>query len=325
MTFAAGQQTDYCEAVSDASAAQRCRMLLAGRERIKRRDLAWCGELQDDADRDACLTAIYRSVVINSKQGELCEKIPDRYQAHRVYCRNLARNDVREENFSVADNLQQVQSNILLLGEQGGRFRNMTEQYGVGSSFWSWNARAADLDNDGWQDIYIGNGFRFGEDAWEIHSNVFFHNQGGERFATAQAEFGLEDFVNTPSYVYIDFDFDGDLDILATGVLSPTRLFVNHESANNAISFALRDYRGNRFGIGSKLTIHYQQDGEQQHQLRELKASGGFMSFDPPEARFGLGEQDQISRLEIDWSTGEKTIIDKPFPAGRHYIVTRGK
>ena len=225
----------------------------------------------------------------------------------------------------MADNLQQVQSNILLLGEQGGRFRNMTEQYGVGSSFWSWNARAADLDNDGWQDIYIGNGFRFGEDAWEIHSNVFFHNQGGERFATAQAEFGLEDFVNTPSYVYIDFDFDGDLDILATGLLSPTRLFINRESSNNAISFAVRDYRGNRFGIGSKLTIRYQQDGEQLHQLRELKASGGFMSFDPPEARFGLGEQDQISRLEIDWSTGEKTIIDKPLPAGRHYIVTRGK
>ena len=149
------------------------------------------------------------------------------------------------------------------------------------------------------------------------------HNQGGKSFSTAQTEFGLEDLNNTSSYVTIDFDFDGDLDILSTGPLSPTRLFVNQQSVNNAISFALRDHRGNRFGIGSKITIHYQEDGEQRHQLRELKASGGFMSFNAPRAHFGLGGQAMISRLEIDWSNGGKTIIDKTFPAGSHYIVTR--
>ena len=323
MTFSEGPQLDYCDAVDDENAESRCRMLLATRERISRRDTSSCEKLPDSSDRSACITAIYRAVVIDSKQPELCEKIPDSLAPHRLYCQNLARSDVRETTFSIADNIPQVQSNILLMGDSSGQFRDATKDYGVESSFWSWNAKAADFDNDGWQDIYVGNGFRFGEGAWEIHSNVFFHNQKGERFTTAQAEFGLEDFNNTPSYVAIDFDFDGDLDILSTGPLSPPRLFINQESANGAISFALRDHRGNRFGIGSKITIHYQEDGEAQHQLRELKASGGFMSFDAPRAHFGLGRQSFVSRLEIDWSNGGKTIIDESFPVGGHYVIVR--
>jgi uncharacterized membrane protein YraQ (UPF0718 family) len=323
MTFSAGPQVDYCDGVDDAEAAERCRMLLAGRERIAHRDLNWCENLSDPQDRSHCLTAIYRDAVISSKQAELCDRIPDALASHRLYCHKMIRPDARQVSFSVADNLPQVQSNILLLAQRPGYFEDATQNYGVGASFWTWNAKAADLDNDGWQDIYIGNGFRFGEGAWEIHSNVFFHNQAGERFTIAQEEFGLSDFINTPSYVYIDFDFDGDLDILATGLLSPTRLFINQESKNRAISFSLRDRRGNRFGIGSKIRIYYRQDGAERHQLRELKAGGGFMSFDAPRAHFGLGDQAEISRLEIDWSNGGKTLIDKPLPAGSHYIVTR--
>ena len=36
---------------------------------------------------------------------------------------------------------------------------------------------------------------------------------------------------------------------------------------------------GNRDGIGTRFTIHYGPDGER-HQLREQKASGGYISFD---------------------------------------------
>ena len=67
---------------------------------------------------------------------------------------------------------------MLLVGRGGGKFDERAVELGVDQSFWSWNAKFADLDNDGWQDIYVGNGFNFGK---EIHSNIFFHNQGGRR------------------------------------------------------------------------------------------------------------------------------------------------
>ncbi|MCH7854886.1 MAG: ASPIC/UnbV domain-containing protein [Proteobacteria bacterium] len=59
--------------------------------------------------------------------------------------------------------------------------------------------------------------------------------------------------------------------------------------ARCSIVFQLHDEVGNRDGIGTKFTIHYGPRGER-HQLRELKAGGGYISFDEPLAHFGLGE-----------------------------------
>ena len=63
-------------------------------------------------------------------------------------------------------------------------------------------------------------------------------------------------------------------------------------------------------------------DGER-HQIRELKASGGYLSFDEPIAHFGLGEYDRVERLEISWSTGGKTVLPGPFEAGHLYSLQR--
>jgi len=324
MTFANVAKPPYCSAVLGEAARARCETLLQGRERIERRDYAWCRQLADSRDRDDCLTAIYRGVAITTGDPELCARIPERYAVHREYCRNLARRDERKERYFVAEELPQKQSNILLMGAEGGKFRDATATSGAASSYWTWNAKAADLDNDGWQDIYVGNGFHFGEGEWQIHSNVFFHNLGKGRFAQAQDEFGLADRVNTPSFVSLDYDLDGDLDVIATGVAAPLRVFVNRNSDNNAISFELRDRRGNRFGIGSKVYVYYREAGRAAQQMREVKASGGYQSFDAPIAHFGLGAQSQVDRVEVVWSTGERTVLERAFPANRRYVIERG-
>ena len=57
--------------------------------------------------------------------------------------------------------------------------------------------------------------------------------------------------------------------------------------------------------------------------MREIQASGGFISFDAPIAYFGLGEFQQVERVEVHWSTGERTEIRGDFPAGARYVITR--
>jgi len=322
MSFADGKSRDYCDGIDDKSKRSRCEYLLDGRNHIERRDNSWCQD-QSGKDKTACLTAIFRNVAIKSKRSDLCQKIPENQAAHGLYCLNLIRKDIRQSSFSVAKELKQSQSNILLIANQNGGFTDSTKELGVGRSFWSWNAKAADLDNDQWQDIYVGNGFRFGEGDRVIHSNVFYHNRKGKAFEISEEKFGLTDYINTPSYVYLDFDLDGDLDIISTGLLAPLRVFVNRESTNNAISFRFRDSVGNYNGIGNKVIIYYGPAGDGHHQIRELKASGGFMSFDQTEAFFGLAEYDNISKAEILWSTGEKTSLDGPLAANRQYIISR--
>jgi hypothetical protein len=92
--------------------------------------------------------------------------------------------------------------------------------------------------------------------------------------------------------------------------------------ANSAIAMELQDFAGNRSGVGSIITIHYGPSGER-HQMREIQASGGFVSFDAPVAHFGLGDFEAVDRVEVRWSTGEISVLNGPFEAGARYTVTR--
>ena len=116
-----------------------------------------------------------------------------------------------------------------------------------------------------------------------------------------------------------------DLDMTGNALCGPFQVYVNNEAQNHSITFRLRNERGNcEHGIGCRITVHYGPDGRL-HQTRESKASGGFHSFDAPEAHFGLGEETQIGRVEVRWSTGETTVFEQPFPAGGDYVLTREK
>lgn len=209
--------------------------------------------------------------------------------------------------------------NVLLERDDNGTWVNRANARGLDVTVWTWNAKFADFDLDGWQDLYAANGLVLAP-GWE--SNLFFHNDGNGYFREQTEQAGLVDYLATSSYVVADFDGDGDPDIITRPLLGPLRLFENRAPAATAraAAFELRDFRGNHFGIGSTVTAHLS-DGTLQ--FREIKASGGFQSFDPPEARFGLGATGEIARLDVRWSTGEKTHLDGPFPAGARYRITR--
>ena len=117
----------------------------------------------------------------------------------------------------------------------------------------------------------------------------------------------------------MDFDLDGDVDIVATGVLAPPRVFVNQQTANNSITFLLQDENGNAFGIGSRVTITY---GDH-HQRKEIKLSGGFMSFDNPVAHFGIASFAEIDGFSVSWPDGQVTEYKGTLPANRFYRIRR--
>jgi hypothetical protein len=61
------------------------------------------------------------------------------------------------------DTRQQFQrmarGNSLFLGNPGGPFRDVSEPAGVAMGRWAWGSRFADVNNDGWEDILVTNGF----------------------------------------------------------------------------------------------------------------------------------------------------------------------
>jgi uncharacterized membrane protein YraQ (UPF0718 family) len=222
------------------------------------------------------------------------------------------------------EELPQIQSeeNVFLVRQPDGTLTNRAEEFGIHRAGWTWHAGFADLDHDEFQDLYIATGWA----AYDTRdNNTFFHNRSGKGFELKTDEFGLTDYAATSAFNYVDFDRDGDLDVLSLPLtFAAFWVFENQGPDGNSLSVQLRDQRGNRHGIGSRIVVRYGEGGTSQ-QLREIRASGGFVSFDPLEAHFGLGRHLQATAIEVTWPDGTSTRLKGSFPANRCYRIERSR
>jgi hypothetical protein len=303
--------------VRDAcSRFQRFQAVVFGRK--SRSDVSDCLRLAARAEQDACFA--YGLIALAHKDGAeaLCGRFPAGWDYLSFACRQQFSPHVGLAAGETANAIaQQPFENMLLKRGAAGAYADAASRLGIADGGWSWNAKFADLDNDGWLDLYIGTGMS----AIEPPKGKFlYRNEQGRRFVDRTAAAGLDSLVDAQAYVFIDIDNDGDLDIVALPNIGPVIAYRNNARPGNAIEFELRDHRGNRFGIGSKIFIYY---GDGRKQYREILASGGYQSFDAPIAHFGLGDARAVQRVEIEWSTGERSILGREFVAGARYSITR--
>lgn len=318
MTFARRSDREYCDAISVDEERIRCESVVAAYDNFSSSSAASCANFANPRDAAQCYVVYSIKAAKTLKDSRFCDNLPDQKGPLHSLCLHLAAPIPPEQQINQSDYLPQVQRNMLLTNNGKG-FTDDTRKMGVASSFWSWNAKAADLDNDGWQDIYIGNGFHFGDSFYEVQANVLFRNLSGNGFEEVAAQWGLDDTINTPSYTYIDFDLDGDIDIIATGVLAAPRVFINRQVGSNSISFWLHNEANRGTTVGATVTIRY---GDKQ-QRKEIKLSGGFMSFDNPLLHFGLASIESIDSVSIAWPDGVTTEYLEPMPANRFYRIKR--
>ena len=317
---------EYCVEIENAAARASCelgisyRMIFNWGPKRSARDLRHCGKIEDPSEQRMCKGMMIMMMAPKVRKPTVCERIPKDLERPRHFCKLYFRPPVETSEEMWQRSIPQVQNeNVLLVASAGEPFTDRAREFGVNITNWSWNSKIMDLDNDGWQDIYVVNG------TWERKSSpqkFFFHNKLGESFEDRTAEFGLDTFMIVSAYVNVDLDNDGDLDLVTNSINGPTWLYRNNEKDNHAVSFDVRDLLGNRYGIGTQLILHYG-EGEAQHQIREIKAGGGYLSFDEAVAHFGLGAVDHFSRLEIYWSTGEHTELRGNFPADTRYRIER--
>ena len=64
--------------------------------------------------------------------------------------------------------LRHASGNSLFKNVGGGKFADVGLEMGVTGGRWAWSSKFADLDNDGWQDIVVANGFITQEDAGDL-------------------------------------------------------------------------------------------------------------------------------------------------------------
>ena len=102
-------------------------------------------------------------------------------------------------------------SNKLYLNKGNFKFEDVTDKAGVaGTKAWSTGVSLADVNGDGWLDIYICNS---GDIKGDDKENELFINNGDLTFTERAREFGIADKGFTTHAVFFDYDRDHDLDL----------------------------------------------------------------------------------------------------------------
>jgi enediyne biosynthesis protein E4 len=107
-------------------------------------------------------------------------------------------------------------SGKLYLNLGDNKFREITASAGVGTHSWCTGVSVADINGDGFDDIYVS---VFGKNLLERAPNLLFINQGNLTFKEEASAYGLADTGYSTQAVFLDFDRDGDLDMYQTNYL----------------------------------------------------------------------------------------------------------
>jgi enediyne biosynthesis protein E4 len=105
---------------------------------------------------------------------------------------------------------------------------------------------------------------------------------------------------------YLDYDGDGDLDLVLVGLGEPLRLLRNDQQSGNAwLHVKLRGPAGNLDGLGALVTV---QAGKL-IQKQWISPTRSYLSQVEPIAYFGLGPAAQVDRIEVVWPGGKTQTI----------------
>jgi hypothetical protein len=109
--------------------------------------------------------------------------------------------------------------NRLYINKGRFKFEDITEKTGIAEKEgWCTGVTMVDINNDGWQDIYI---CRSGSANANERRNLLFINNHNLSFTEKAAEYGLDDPGYSTQASFFDYDKDGDLDMFLINQSSP--------------------------------------------------------------------------------------------------------
>jgi hypothetical protein len=168
-----------------------------------------------------------------------------------------------------------------------------------------------DYDLDGRQDIFLANG-HVADDINKVQPKItyamqpkLFHSDGKKRFTEVTSKAGkpFKRPIVARGAAYGDYDNDGDPDILITTSGSPAYLLRNEGGNQSRFArFKTIGMASNNSGIGAKITL-FLPDGSKQWQM--VHSGSSYCSQSEMALTFGLGRNDKIDRVEIEWPNGK--------------------
>ena len=184
-------------------------------------------------------------------------------------------------------------------------------QLGFGTQF-------LDADNDGTLELFVANGH-----VWDNVSNItpslsykqqcqLFGNIGTGQYSDLSETAGP--FFKRPvvarGVAIGDYNNDGAVDILVTCCGEPPVLLRNDSQTahrkRNWVKIRLVGTESNRDGIGAKVWVQT----DKHTQFKEATCGGSYASSSDPTLHFGIGTQEIIQSIKVQWQSGRSQTVD---------------
>ena len=237
---------------------------------------------------------------------------------------------------------RQYMRNTVFLNTGTDRMREVAHMTGLANSDWTWTVRLSDFDNDGRADVLFTNGMAVnlnvsdtiaseralpGETEWAKHQragtpqlkeqNLAFKNLGDLRFEDVSKKWGLDHVGMSYGATAADLDRDGDLEIIMANLDETIGIYKNNSADQHRITVELRGTTSNRRGLGATVRV----ETEAGKQSRYMTLSRGYMASGEAVLHFGLGDQDKIKSISVQWPSGHLQSFENQ-DANQHFVIT---
>ena len=231
------------------------------------------------------------------------------------------------------------------------RFSEIGQMAGISNTDWSWSALFADLDNDGWKDLFVTNGYlrdytdndflkytvadeqlaqaakgNLNFKTYDLVkkmpanklTNYVFKNDGGLTFSNKTAAWGITETTVSNCAAYADLDNDGDLDLIVGNNNEPVQLYENVlPPGKKFLQVQLKGHAANSAAIGAKVFVAT--GGKWQFQ--ELYPVRGYQSSVSTILHFGLGDSEMVDSIRVEWPGGDVKLLSG-ISANQRVIIT---